>query len=263
MTVLAWVGVDGSLLKPIQPYRTEDFKDIMLDLEPTLQTIKASRTQHGLVGLESAPVFHATDSYGKHRLLLREAYHRVWPELSTTVRGSSARGDAVTASSSSGRSATTITGDPVHDWIALRKCVPPSCNDGRDFVADHKALLERLSLPPRRQSSDAEEDEVPTLTPNAQTPLKSGVADAVGIFKQKVQQDGEAAAVLRAFLVHPGAQTQQIWINLFGAAPPSNLLVRLLRRMGSDVPASCHRAGFATQFAFRAEAQRIEKWYSK
>ena len=41
--VLAWVLVDGSLLQPMVASKAEDIKDILLDLDPLVEKVKAAR----------------------------------------------------------------------------------------------------------------------------------------------------------------------------------------------------------------------------
>ena len=41
-----------------------------------------------------------------------------------------------------------ITGDPAHDCFALRKLVSVKSADAQSFLAAHRDLMERLSLPP-------------------------------------------------------------------------------------------------------------------
>ena len=138
---------------------------------------RANREAAGLAQHEIPPVYHSTDTYAKHRKLLRSFWRR---KYSTGVQSvsSTARGDAYSVAPGPDRDPTRnlsmqlryhlgrvcfghvscvccsvifgprITGDPQHEVLALGRLVPPTSSDGPTFVADHRNLMERLSLPP-------------------------------------------------------------------------------------------------------------------
>eukprot|EP00973_Karenia_brevis_P000510 71377-Karenia_brevis.AAC.1 len=120
--VLAFCGVDGSLLDVPVPTKTEDWADIAPVLEPLLREIKAERLGAGLDLLGSIPCFHSTDVLAKHRKKIRRLYKHVWPELrvqavGTTPRAKSARRRIGSAKRT--KLPMLVTGEPAHNMFAL------------------------------------------------------------------------------------------------------------------------------------------------
>ena len=95
--VIAFCGLDGSLLEPPVSRETEDWSDIESVLRPLLQDLKAARLNAGISLDLSIPVFHSTDSYRKHHRLIKELYSEIWPDLALTATGLTPKGDAVRA----------------------------------------------------------------------------------------------------------------------------------------------------------------------
>ena len=98
--------------------------------------------------VDCLPAAHSTDSYGKHRLQL-EAFYRAKAEaLTPTVQSRTPKGDAVGAAGNQVGSLTTITGDPMHDYLGMRRCVPVLKCDTRDILEDYRDGVMRLSAEP-------------------------------------------------------------------------------------------------------------------
>ncbi|CAL1150457.1 unnamed protein product [Cladocopium goreaui] len=110
--LLAWVTVDGALFQPVTAAETEDWVDLQPDLDAVVTNLKQDRLASGLSLAEAAPVAHATDSFRKQRLLLDAFYKNKYPK-EQEVEVSAASPDA--------------------------PCL----------IADHKDILQRLSLKPR------------------------------------------------------------------------------------------------------------------
>jgi hypothetical protein len=92
--VLAWCGVDGSLLSPVSLAKAESWTCLSANLEPLLTDLKAARQGHGLSLQCSLPCFHATDSFHKHRALILKLYDKVWPEFRVETNASTPCSDA-------------------------------------------------------------------------------------------------------------------------------------------------------------------------
>ena len=82
---IAWCGVDGSLLQPMKLHRAEAWRELEADLTPLLRDIKRARMQAGYSVDDPMPVFHATDTYGRHRRCIRKCYAAVWSEMRQKV----------------------------------------------------------------------------------------------------------------------------------------------------------------------------------
>lgn len=181
--VIAFCGVDGSLMQPVVPKLTEDWPDIEAVLKPLLEDLKATRFDAGFSLEQTVPVFHSTDVYHKHKYKVEALYSKVWPEFRVQTESVTRKGDALSANIESvtagrERGICTITGEPFHDIIALRKLVSPHKNDSRDFVFDHIELINRLSSePPSAASFACPGPSAPAASgPNSQassTPLES------------------------------------------------------------------------------------------
>ena len=89
--VYGWIGIDGALLRPPAAMAGEPWPDIRPHLEELVVDIISHRKEAGLPGKACCPAFHATDSYGKHRLKLRSLYSRLLPvslrPVSNTPKG--------------------------------------------------------------------------------------------------------------------------------------------------------------------------------
>ena len=83
--IYAWIGVDGALLRPPSALRSETWPHLRPDLESLLLDMMRNRMRAGMSAHCACPAFHATDSYGKHRLKLRTLYKSVAKPLLATV----------------------------------------------------------------------------------------------------------------------------------------------------------------------------------
>lgn len=124
----AWCGADGSLLKPISLATSESMPEIERDFTPWVRRMQQVRQEHGLSAAETVPVFHSTDSYGKHRKKLTSLYVRLFKALRVTsahtTPKASASGTRLLGDFQSPVAAmVTVTADPQHDLFALRKLV--------------------------------------------------------------------------------------------------------------------------------------------
>ena len=96
--------------------KSESIEDCLKDLDRVVTDLKRDRLAAGLSVAEAAPVAHATDSYGKHRIKHRAFYESKYPELHWRVDSNSARADAVGAHHVHFHNRCTLpTGDPGHD----------------------------------------------------------------------------------------------------------------------------------------------------
>ena len=89
--LLAWCAVDGALLAPAKPFRSEAIEDILADLDPLIDDLKEDRLGAGLDLIDAAPVSHSTDSYGKHRNKLDQFYIGKFPDLGPRVESATPR----------------------------------------------------------------------------------------------------------------------------------------------------------------------------
>ena len=138
--LMAWCGTDGSLLKPFVLTPGEAFQDQVRDLEPFLRAAKRIRMSHGMSSEESRPTVHATDTYGKHRLLWPPVYDEIWLEQEVEAVGRTKKGDVKTIHRRAAPShVTMITGEPMHELINLRRVLPRQGHDFAEIYFDHAA----------------------------------------------------------------------------------------------------------------------------
>ena len=123
--ILAWIGVDGALLKPVIASKTEDLADLLPDLDDVVSSLKRGRQEAGLGLAASAPICHCTDVCGKHRLKLAEFYMGKYPEQTTIVVADTPKADGAQAADRISEPLTAIAGDPVHDAAASACARPP------------------------------------------------------------------------------------------------------------------------------------------
>lgn len=84
--IYAWIGVDGALLRPPAALQSETWPHLRANLEPLLLDMRRNRMRAGMSVQTACPAFHATDSFGKHRLKLRALYKSVAkPQLATVA----------------------------------------------------------------------------------------------------------------------------------------------------------------------------------
>ena len=256
--VLAWTGTDGSLLQPVALKRGETLNCIVEDLAPLLDSIKAARLAEGLPPEACAPAFHATDNFRSQRNRLCALYRQKWPELHTRALARTPLGDAA-GSADVGSCPTCITGDPRHDVIALRKLVPPTCNDWRDCIADHTDALNRLSAPLPPAPTLGALPSPPSLA--ARRLLRFGVEQPATAFGQEISRRPRAARELRQLLGSAGALRSPVWQEEFQAIPPRGALERLAKRLGGTLHPDNGFHNFLDQSGFKKEIRRLRKWY--
>ncbi|CAJ1434066.1 unnamed protein product [Effrenium voratum] len=142
--LMAWCGTDGSLLKPFVLTPGEAFQDQVRDLEPFLRAAKRIRMSHGMSSEESRPTVHATDTYGKHRLLWPPVYDQIWLEQEVEAVGRTKKGDVKTIHRRAAPShVTMITGEPMHELINLRRVLPRQGHDFAEIYFDHADAVAR------------------------------------------------------------------------------------------------------------------------
>ena len=146
--LLAWVTVDRALFQPVTAAETEDWVDLQPDLDAAVTNLKQDRLASGLSLAEAAPVAHATDSFRKQRLLLDAFYKNKYHEMGVEAVSQTPKGNAQGARGG-GVSPTIVYGDPLHDQLALQRKVSAASPDASCLIADHKDILQRLSLKPR------------------------------------------------------------------------------------------------------------------
>ena len=269
--ILAWCGLDGSLLQPMKAYARECWPLIARDLEAMLRDIQLFGLSAGLPLMDTLPVFHATDSYQKHRFKIKKSYVRIWDVARVHVLAPTPRADAAgMAVLPPGASVVNhmlhVTGEPEHDVITARRLVSPSANDCKDFVVDHADLIHRLSA---RLYTGTDADrarpgihESLELSGEAVQLLKEGIAFSSAAFSASCGR-GPAACSLKAFLKHPGARWSPVWLREFGAVPPRGVLARLARRAGCEL-SEVHRVwNYQTEGDFVEEVRRTADWYKK
>ena len=99
-------------------------------LEPMLRGVRAARSAAGCSLELTIPVFHATDTYHKHRNQLDALHAAVWQELRIRTDSNAPKGIAPIASPSAydtgaSKALCRITGEPFHDIINLRRAASP------------------------------------------------------------------------------------------------------------------------------------------
>ena len=77
--------------------KSKSIEACLKDLDRVVTDLKNDRVVAGLSVAEAAPVAHATDSYGKHRIKYGAFYQSKFPELHWRVDSNSARADVTGA----------------------------------------------------------------------------------------------------------------------------------------------------------------------
>ncbi|CAK0847656.1 unnamed protein product [Prorocentrum cordatum] len=152
---------------------------------------------------------------------------------------------------------TCITGDPWHDVIALRKLVPPTCNDWRDFIADHADALNRLSAPLPPAPTLGALPSPPSLA--ARRLLRFGVEQPATAFGRGISRRPRAARELRQLLGSAGALRPTVWQEEFQAIPPRGALERLAKRLGGPLHPDSGLHNFLDHSGFKKEIRRLRK----
>ncbi|CAE8598795.1 unnamed protein product [Polarella glacialis] len=267
--LLGFCGTDGSLLQPVVPLRGECWDDMEPVLETLLRDSVAARLQAGMSLEEAIPVFISTDSYSKHRLLLKKLVCKVVDHFRVQTVASTPRGPVSAVKilgpeENPAYDLVTIAGEPFHDVINYRKCVSPQCNDSVDGILDHTDLLMRLNAEelPFSAAREAQQADVPELGPAGKTLLQIGVQRTVADFKAALLADHDGASDLRVFLSSAGVRrARAVWMEVFKAQPPRPVIARLARRAQASLHRSCAYFNYPDQAAFLAETRCMQKWY--
>ena len=259
--VLAWCGVDGCLLKPPTPSGAEAFTDIQADLEPLLELIRTVRLQAGLSLMESAPVFHSTDSFRKHRKELDALYRRLWPELAMATRSATPKGDAIeVVRDKSARSPTAIVGEPIHTVLKARRLSSVTSNDCADFHFDMQFWADRLSAP----MPDADEDVAPSELPvgMARQMLRdAALLPSLEAEERLREAPQDVKQALTAFIKQPAVEKSQTWVAVFGTRPGRATIARIARRLGAKTHPSMGMVNYRTLRECWRALKTLQAWY--
>ena len=263
--VLGFCCVDGSLLQPPTPCETESWPDIERVLRRLLQDIKKERFRCGMQLLDSVPCFHSTDVFNKHRAKIEDLYISVWLALRVQSESNTPKAGFARRRLLSRQSLThpcIVTGEPLHDILALRRLVSPRMNDASDFVFDWTDMVNRLSKADPHEPAPLDEltfgDEALLLSTSGIKLLKVGVEGTAEAFRTHAANNVDAANDLRSMLKHPKAAHAPVWHDVFGAIPPRGTLARLSRRLGATLPSA---NGYRNIGEMRTEAYRVKNWY--
>lgn len=264
--VFALCGVDGSLIDVPAPLPTEAWPHIVKVLDPLLREIQQVRLECGFGLLESMPVFHSTDSYKKHARRMRKLYACIWEGLRLTSEGDTPKGPAkrrklLPAEWVEGF--CTITGEPMHCIINLRKLVSPQCNDARNFISDYTEIVNRLSKEDAPAVFPEDSGALPVLSTRAVALLKKAVQCSADEFALARDDPAEAASLeqLRLFICHSAVCGAAVWKRTFRATPPRGALARIAYRLDVQLHPANGSYGWSSKRAFREEVRRLRKWY--
>ena len=241
--VIAFCGLDGSLLEPPVSRETEDWPDIESVLRPLLQDLKAARLNAGISLDLSIPVFHSTDSYRKRHILIKKLYSEIWPDLALTATGLAPKGDAVRAEAHPYGGADgffKVTGEPMHDIINLRRIAQRTMNDYSNLLFDHIDMINRLSAASSPPPPDPASCAAPVLVDEAaRALLKMAIQNSCDVVQKAARDDPVAADLLKGFLRHPKVRKSRSWKALFGSAPPRGTLARVAKWLKVQLPPTC------------------------
>ena len=265
---LAWIGVDGALLQPISPSRSEGIQDVLMDLRSLASDHKAARLQAGIPLACAPPAFHATDVYGRHRLQLTRFWNDAYPELRTRVETPTPRANAQgVAVSEGGEDVTVISGDPMHNLYAFRRLVPPRANDASDLVHAHKDMMSRLGAPelprrePRAPQISSRREPRADLSADGRRVLRIAVSKSAVELQVALHASPSAAQALREFLAQPLVADSPVWKECFRAKPPRAVVATVARRCKASLHESVGWRNYDSQSEFKREAHRIKKWF--
>ncbi|CAK0818443.1 unnamed protein product [Prorocentrum cordatum] len=285
--LLAWVTVDGALYQPPTLSRSEDVKDVLQDLGPLVGSFKQDRLEAGLSLVDSAPAVHATDVYGRQRLQLNAFYRRMYPELDADAAAGAPtpRGDTTGARTRFAGSPTTVTGDPLHDTLAVMRLISAASPDARNMCYDHKRredMLNRLSLPPRRPAAAAPvpAEQLPSA-PVAGPPdvgagepaaqplavehhemLRKAVENTKEQTAAAIRENPASADAVAACLKQPRVDQEPTWRTIFGASPTRGAVLRLCAAFGVHAHDTLGYHGFETLACFKNTIRTRLKWYA-
>jgi len=262
-----WCGTDGSLLEPVAPMPGEAFDDLEATGRPLLENARDLQLEHGIPLVDTVPVGHASDTYGKHVNAWPRVYDAVWHQLRVTTVGISPRGpvagvDIAPAGARTASNLCTFAGEPAHEIIGHRRNTSTLTNDGRDINADHGDAINRLSaeLPPGQETTTGDP---PSLAAAGRALLLRGVEEKSAAYTAAVQRDQEGAAQLRKFFASPRARDSRVWMEDFGARPPRGLLARLARRAKMALHPDAGFWNYRTREEFRREIDTVQRWYTR
>ena len=222
-----------------------------------------ARMKAGLEFSQAMPAFVATDSYGKHRILLSNLVAEVGGQGRIQCLGATPRGSAQSVAMAT-KEVTVIAGEPFHNVIAANKIVSPRANDAIDFLHDHKDTLCRLNAPPMPEDAarQATESAVPELAPEYHSLLQKAVEHGAPEIYDALLAAPQGARAIRAFLSSPAVRRAvPTWKAIFGAQPPRPVLARLARLCKATLPESCGYYNYSTRADFRTEVTRMKLWY--
>ena len=263
--VVAVCGTDGSLIDVPSPLPTEGWPHLRKMLEPLLRDIQTVRLECGY-GMEgSMPVFHATDVFEKHARCMRRLYGKVWSGMrvsagARTPKGSTGRREVLPTELVEGM--CTITGEPMHCIINLRRLVSPQCNDASNFIFDYSEIINRLSM-----EDGPVVDKVkcgpPVLDDEARALLLQSVKMSAHEFAAACKRAKESISLrlLKAFIMHAEVRDAEVWMAVFGARPPRGSLARIARRLGVELHPRSKAYGWETKEDFCKEVRRLRTWY--
>lgn len=256
--LLAWVTVDGALFQPVTASATEDWADLEPDLGIVVSNLKQDRLEAGLSLAEAAPVAHATDSYRKQRLLLDAFYKNKYHEMGVEAVSQTPKGNAQGAKGG-GSSPTMVCGDPLHDQLALQRLVSAASPDASCLIADHKDIMQRLSLKPLAKKVWPEPEELE----EAHHPLlKAVVEDLKAIVSKSLEEDPVGAAALTRFLKQPMVNKAKTWQKIFEGAPTRGVVRRACAVVGAELHDSVGYHGFSELAEFKTAIKELRHWYS-
>ena len=260
--VIAFTGLDGSLLAPPAIAPSEAYPDIDALLAPMLDELKAARLRAGCALEDSIPVFHATDSYRGQRFKLAKTYAAAWPELRVdsvvSTRTARVKRRRVLPTCPP---ACRIVGDPQHDIINLAKLLHGRACDKKDLLHDHIDVIHRVSGPAAPAEAKGSQCPEVTLDDVARQVLRNSVLDTLDDFNPMVLASERAVSVVKSFLELPHVQESDQWVAVFGSHPPRGTLARAARRLDASLHPSSTAYRWKSKKAFKREVRRIRKWY--
>ena len=262
--LLCWSGVDGAILQPPTPSTSEAIEDILIDLHPLVDNLKADRLAHGLSMDEAAPIAHSTDSYGKHLRRYDDFYIAKFAEADVVVQAATPKSDAAGAVAAQRSSARTrICGDPAHSWFEFRRCLSIGACDRQDIDADYSFSIAELREKPL--SPDLLGDPVPSepseLPESAHGLLQAAVQQTASDFQTRFAAAPAEATFLKEFLKQARVDEAATWEKLFNAMPPRGTLARLARRSHVVLHKTCAFQGYTKVAQFKQQLRRIRGWY--
>ena len=263
--VVAVCGTDGSLTDVPSPLPTEGWPHLRKMFEPLLRDIQTVRLEcgHGLEG--SMPVFHATDVFEKHARCMRRLYGTVWSGWrisagACTPQRSTSRRKVLLRELVEGL--CTITGEPMHCIINLRKLVSPQCNDATHLIVGYTEIINRPSMEDGPVFGD-DNCCLPVLDDQARDLLSQSVRLSTHEFAAacKSAKGSVSLSFLKAFIGRAQVRDAEVWLVLFGARPPLGALARIAWRLGVELHPRNKAYGWETKEEFCTEVRRLLAGY--